>query len=324
MKATTGLLMLALAGALMLHLSLGAQSIGFGQIWRAILAFDPAEPGQVVVRALRLPRALAAAGAGATLAAAGCLLQALTRNPLAEPGTLGLLAGAASAVVIGIGWLNLAGGAWVPGFAAMGVALAMALVGAVTLAAAPAIRPMALVLAGAGVSALLGALDGLVLLLNEEALRMLRPWLVGSLSAARWPVVLAAAPWAGLGLILALAMAPALTALSLGDEVARGLGQRLGRQKALILLAVVLCTAAAVALAGVMGFVGLVVPHALRLVCGGDYRRLVPLSVLAGAVYLPLVDVAARLVLAPAEVATGLMTALLGAPLFLWLVRSRA
>lgn len=323
MKAVYAFLIVMLGLVLTLHLSLGAQKIAFAQVWRALLLFDPGQPEQVVVRALRAPRALAASGAGAALAVAGVLMQAVTRNPLAEPGTLGLLAGAATAVILGIGGFHLASATWLPAFAAAGAVLAMMLVAGVTRAAPAPQRPMALILAGAAITALLGAIDSVALLLNEETLRMLRSWMVGSLSAVRWPVVLWALPWAGLGLALAQRGAGALTPLSLGDEVALALGLRVRREKALILGAVVLCTAAAVAMVGMMGFVGLVVPHAVRLVFGAEARRLLPLSALVGAIYLPLVDILARLALAPAEIATGLMTALLGAPLLLWLVRRR-
>lgn len=317
-------LFVALLGlALLCHLSVGARSLSWAEILHALLTPDPASPAHAVIRELRLPRALAAIVAGAALAVAGGVLQSLTRNPLAEPATLGLSAGAASAVVLGMGLGAEAPLALRPALAGLGALAAAALVGALTLAAPPARRQATLLLAGASVSACLLALNTAAFLLWPESFRALRLWLAGSLVGLDAAQIASAAPMALAGMALALALTPALRLLSLGEDVARGLGLAVGRMQALALLSVLACTAAAIALAGPLAFVGLVVPHAMRLLAPNHPLPLA-LAAVAGGVLLLLADLAARLVLAPAELATGLVTALLGAPVFLALVRARA
>ncbi len=328
MKALTPLSLAALAGAVLFamawHISVGARAVPMAEVWRAFTAPDPALFDHVVVRDLRLPRALAAAAVGAALAVAGALMQAITRNPLAEPGTLGLMAGASSAVVLGIGWFGIAGTAWIPAFAAGGAVAAAALVWLIASAVPGGARPLSMILAGAAVSAFLGALDSIAVLLDEETFRMLRGWMVGALGGADLAMLAQAGPWFAGGLLLSLGIARPLTALALGDDTAQGLGLPVSRLRGLAVLAVVALTGASVALAGLMGFVGLVIPHAVRLFAGADYARIVPMSALAGAAYLVVIDTVARIALAPIEIATGLMTAIIGAPVFLWLVRTRA
>jgi iron complex transport system permease protein len=328
MRVLTLPVVAALAGAVVLaamwHISVGARSVPLSEVWRALTAPDPALFDHAVVRDLRLPRALSAAAVGAALAVAGALMQAVTRNPLAEPATLGLMAGASSAVVLGIGWLGIAGTGWIPAFAAGGAVAAAALVWALAAAVPGGARPLSMILAGAAVAAFLGALDSIAILLDEETFRALRGWLAGSLAGADIGRLTHAAPWLGLGMILALGLARPMTALALGDETAQGLGLPVARLRALAVLAVVMLTAAAVSVAGLMGFVGLVIPHVVRLFAGADYARIVPMSALLGAAYLVVIDTVARIALAPLEISTGLMTAVLGAPVFLWLVRARA
>lgn len=328
MKALTLPALATLAGAVALamlwHLSVGARAVPLDQVWQALVRPDPDIFDHAVVRDLRLPRALGAAAAGAMLAVAGALMQAVTRNPLAEPATLGLMAGASSTVVVAIGWLGIAGTAFVPVFAAGGAVAAALLVWTLANAVPGGARPLTLVLAGAAVTAFLEAVDGALLLLNEEVFRDLRLWMSGSLAGVDLARLAQAAPWGLAGLAIALGIARPLTALALGDETAQGLGLPVARLRLVALAAVVALTAASVAVAGLMIFVGLVIPHVVRLFAGADYARIVPMSALAGAAYLVVVDTFARIVLAPSELATGLMTALLGAPVFLWLVRTRA
>ncbi len=323
MKGALPLLLALLALALLWHLSLGARSLSWPEIARALLSPDPALPEHAVLRELRLPRALAAILAGSALAVAGGVLQTLTRNPLAEPATLGLAAGAASAVVLGLAVGGEMLAAWRPAMAGLGALAAAGLVGALTLIVPPAQRQATLLLAGASVTAGLLALNSAAFLLWPESFRALRLWLAGSLVGVDGAQVVLAAPVALAGMALALMLTPALRLLSLGEEVARGLGLSVGRMQALALLSVLACTAAAITLAGPLAFVGLVVPHAMRLLAP---RHPLPLalSAVAGAVLLLLADLAARLALAPTELATGLVTALIGAPVFLLLVRARA
>ncbi|WP_404379169.1 FecCD family ABC transporter permease [Caenispirillum salinarum] len=316
-----GLAVLALAFAW--HVSVGAKTIPLPIVADALLAYDPTIFDHVVVVDLRLPRAVFAVLVGAALAVAGALMQGVTRNPLAEPGILGLLIGASFAVVLVVGVFDLAEPAAIPLVSALGALAAAAAVWGIAAAAPGGATPLTLVLAGAAMTAFLGALMTAANLLDEQTFEDLRVWLTGSLAGGQWSVALWAAPWLLAGFLVAFGTARQITALAMGDETAAALGIRVGRIKMLALLAVVALTAAAVAIGGPMGFVGLVVPHAVRLFVGQDYRLVLPWSAIAGAAYLLVVDVAARLALAPVEVSTGLVTALLGAPVFVWLVRAR-
>jgi len=305
------------------HVSVGARTIPLPVVAEALLSYDASVFEHVVIVDLRLPRALLAAMVGAALAVSGALMQGVTRNPLADPGILGLLIGASFAVVLVVGVFDLAAPALIPPVAALGAVIAAMAVWGIAVAAPGGAMPLNLVLSGAAVTAFLAALVIIANLLDEQSFEQLRVWMTGSLAGAQGGVMLWALPWLCSGFIVALAIARQVTALAMGEETATGLGLNVGRVKALALFAVVALTAAAVAMAGPMGFVGLVVPHVVRLFAGQDYRRIVPWSALAGAGYLLVVDVAARMVLAPVEISTGLVTALLGAPIFVWLVRAR-
>ncbi len=313
----------ALALAFAWHVSVGARTIPLPVVVEALLSYDASVFEHVVIVDLRLPRALLAAMVGAALAVSGALMQGVTRNPLADPGILGLLIGASFAVVLVMGVFDLAAPALIPLVAALGAVIAAMAVWGIAAAAPGGAMPLTLVLSGAAVTAFLAALVTIAKLLDEQSFEQLRVWMTGSLAGAQGGVMLWALPWFGAGLFVAFAIARQVTALAMGEETATGLGLNVGRVKALALFAVVALTAAAVAMAGPMGFVGLVVPHVVRLFAGQDYRRIVPWSALAGAGYLLVVDVAARMVLAPVEISTGLVTALLGAPIFVWLVRAR-
>lgn len=316
-----GLALLMLA--FLWHISVGARTIPPGTVLEALTAYDATVFDHVVVMDLRLPRAICAALVGASLSVAGALMQGVTRNPLAEPGLLGLLAGASCAVVLVVGVFGLASPGLLPLVAAAGALVAAAVVWGIAVAAPGGATPLTLVLSGAAVSAFLGAVVTIANLLDEQSFEQLRVWMTGSLAGGRAEVLPWALPWLGAGMLVALGTARRVTALAMGDELATGLGMRVGRLKALTLAAVVALTAGSVALAGPLGFVGLVVPHAVRLFTGQDYRLVVPWSAIAGAAYLLVVDIAARMILAPVEISTGLVTALLGAPIFVWLVRAR-
>ncbi|SFD78332.1 FecCD family ABC transporter permease [Roseivivax sediminis] len=318
--AALGLLLLS---ALVWHLGTGAHSVPPGAVVTALLGGGDSYDAAVIAE-IRLPRALGAMLAGAALSAAGALMQGATRNPLAEPGLFGLLAGAALAVVAGQSVFGLTAPPLLPVLAAVGALAGALMVWGVTAAAGGGTGMLTPVLAGAAVTAFLAALTTLLNLIDERSFEDLRVWLSGSLAGLRLPVVTLVAPWALAGLAAALVLAPKLTVLSLGDEAAHALGVAVGRIRALTLIAVVVLTASAVALAGPLAFVGLTVPHAARLIFGTGYARLVPASIALGAVYLLAADTAGRTVIAPAEVSTGILTALVGAPVFVLLLRVRA
>lgn len=313
----------AVALAFMWHISVGAKPVPISIVWEALTAPQEGVFDHVIVRDLRMPRAIFALSVGAALSVAGALMQGVTRNPLAEPGILGLMAGATFAVIIGIGWFGFASTAYVPLFAAIGALFGAALVWLIASAAPGGSTPLTLILAGSAVSGFLYAIESAAILLNEEAFRNFRVWLSGSLAGRDMTTYLWALPWFLLGLGAALVIARQITALAMGEETAAGLGVDTLRIKVIALGAVVVLTAAAVSIAGPLGFVGLVIPHVVRLFVGSDYRLIVPFSAIIGAGYVVVVDIAARMVLAPVEISTGIVTTMLGAPVFIWLVRTR-
>ncbi|MEM9843614.1 MAG: iron ABC transporter permease [Pseudomonadota bacterium] len=322
-RVSSGLVALALLVlAFVWHIMVGAKTIPIGTVLDAFLSYDETVFDHVVIRDLRLPRALVAIAVGAGLAVAGALMQGVTRNPLADPGLLGLLAGASFAVVLGTvtGFISPVA---IPAIAAVGALVAATIVWAVASAVPGGATPMTLVLAGAAVTAFLGALTAIMLLVDQTSLDALRIWLTGTLTARSGNTGPWAAAWLVVGLLIALGVARQVTALAMGDETAVGLGVNVAKLRMAILGSVIALTAAAVALAGPMGFVGLVVPHFVRLIAGYDYRVIIPGSVLVGATFMLLADIAARMLLAPVEISTGLITALLGAPFFVWIVRMR-
>lgn len=313
----------AVASAFIFHVSIGAKTLPIGVVLEALVAPEGDVFDHAVVREIRLPRAIFALTVGGALAMAGALMQGVTRNPLAEPGLLGLMAGATFAVVIGIGWLQLSSVASLPLLAAIGALAGTALVWAIATAAPGGARPLTLTLSGAAVTAFLMAIESGAILLNERVFDDFRVWLSGSLAGRDMNTFLWALPWMVAGSLAALAISRSVTILAMGEETAAGLGVDTVRVKAIALMAVVSLTAASVAIAGPLGFVGLVVPHVVRIFVGEDYARIVPFSAVVGAGYLLLVDVAARAALAPVEVSTGIVTAMLGAPIFVWLVWAR-
>ncbi len=309
--------------AFLWHISVGAKAIPLVTVWQAITAPQDGVFDHVVVRDLRMPRAIFAISVGAALSVAGALMQGVTRNPLAEPGILGLMAGATFAVIIGIGWFGLAGTAYVPLFAAIGALIGAVLVWTIASAAPGGATPLTLILSGAAVGGFLYAIESAAILLNEDTFRNFRVWLSGSLAGRDMATYLWALPWFIAGMIAALVIARQVTALAMGEETAAGLGVDTFKIKVIALGTVVVLTAAAISVAGPLGFVGLVIPHVVRLFVGSDYRLIVPFSAIVGAGYVTLVDIAARVVLAPIEISTGIVTTMLGAPLFIWLVRAK-
>lgn len=274
----------------------------------------------LVVADLRLPRTLLGLLAGAGLAVAGAVMQAVTRNPIASPSVLGINAGAAFAVVAAVNLLGVASAVGYAGFALLGAAVTAVLAYALATAGSAA-SPTRLALAGAVIATMLTAWTTTVLVLSGRTLEDSRHWLAGSLVSRGTDVLGVAAPLIGLGLVLAFGLARGLDALALGDEQAASLGLRPTRIRLLGALAVVLLAGAAVAAAGPIAFVGLVVPHAVRLVVGGEHGRLLPGCALAGPVLLLAADVLGRLVARPAELEVGIVTAVVGAPVLIALAR---
>lgn len=318
--AALGMLALVMMAAIA-HLGLGARYIAPPTVVQALIAFDPHNFDHRVIISLRLLRLVAAIFTGGALGIAGALLQSVIRNPLGEPHILGLNAGAALAVVATTALGITVGDAAIsrPLIAATGAALLFSLVMLLCSAGRAGFTPMKVTLCGVALSAFASSITAAILILDEQTLLSMRTWLAGDLAGLSWAQITPAAMAATAGFALAIGLAPALNMLALGDTLARGLGVSLARIRLLSLLAIALLCGAAVAIAGPVGFVGLVVPHMVRRLAGSDLRVVIPLSALGGAALLLLADIAARTLLSPQELATGVMTALVGAPLFMLL-----
>ncbi|WP_245929873.1 FecCD family ABC transporter permease [Allonocardiopsis opalescens] len=322
-----------LAAGLVASVCLGAVEVPPGTVLRIIARhLSGGGPGpwtasqDTVVWNLRVPRALLAALVGAGLALAGAATQTLVRNPLADPYVLGLTyGGAVGAVAVLVTGFAPFGPASA-GIAAFAGALAAFATVYALAGARRALAPLRLVLSGMAVTyALSGVTSFLVLRADDPGTtNSVLFWLFGSLAEADWGDLGLPAAVLAVVMTVMLAQARPLNALLLGDETATSLGTPPARTRALLFLLIALLTGIMVALAGGIGFIGLVVPHAVRLLTGGDHRRLLPLAALAGAAFLVLVDIAARTALSPQELPVGIVTAVLGAPLFLWLVHARA
>lgn len=329
---TLGLLAFVL-GAAFLSLTTGAAGLGPGALWRALAGEGLSARDAVVLYDIRLPRLAMGLAVGASLAVAGVLLQGLFRNPLADPGIVGINTGAGLGAVLAIvlggllpaGVQALLGGWLVPAAAfAGGWGATLLLYRVATRGGRTDVAMM--LLAGIALGALAGAVVGvMVYLADDRQLRDLTFWGMGSLAGATWAKLAAALPLIGLTLVLAPRLAHGMNALALGEAQALHMGMDVQRLKRRAIFGAAAATGAAVAVAGGIGFVGLVVPHLLRLAQGPDHHRLLPHAALLGAGLLVLADLLARQVVAPAELPIGIITALIGAPVFLWiLLRQRA
>lgn len=312
-----------LSFALMSSIAFGAADIAPADVWQALIAFNPASTEHLIIRTLRVPRAAVAALVGASLAVAGALMQGLTRNPLADPGILGIETGAALGVVAAVFFLKIGSLYLYALFAFAGAALTAVAVYTLGSLGRGGPTPLKITIAGAALTALLSSLTTGMLIFNQRTLEEVRFWLAGSVAGRDLNLLFQAAPYLLTGLLLALALGRQITTISLGDDVAKGLGQSTGWVKGLTAIATVLLAGGAVAVAGPIGFVGLVIPHAVRFLVGQDYRWILPYAALVGATFLVLADIAARLALRPTELPVGVMTALIGGPFFVYLVRWR-
>lgn len=319
-------LVVALCG---ISFAVGARAVPLDTVWAALGKFNeltsPANqtnPDFAVIQ-LRIPRTVAAILVGACLGLAGTAMQGIARNPLADPGILGVNAGAAVAVIAGVvlfGASSTASSVW---FAFAGAALAAVIVYAVASVGREGATPIKLALAGAALSAGLISLLNALLISNREALDSYRNWQTGSVAGVSWDDIAQLAPFMAMGALILLGTGKLLNALALGDDMARGLGQNVAWGRALCALGVVILCGAATAMAGPVAFVGLVVPHALRALIGADYRWLLPFSIVSAPIVLLSADIIGRIVLPPGEVPAGIIAVLMGAPVFIYLVRRR-
>ncbi|PXA72433.1 Fe(3+)-siderophore ABC transporter permease [Cryobacterium arcticum] len=307
-------------------LAVGARYIPPAEVWRALVdAVEGHGGGEVheIIVGLRLPRAFVGAVVGAALGVAGALIQALTRNPLADPGILGVNAGAGFLVTIGIGWFgvgDIQGYVW---FSFAGAAAATLLVFVIGAGGPAGATPVRLTLVGVALGALLGGVSSMISLLNPTVFEGMRFWGAGTLTSRDEHVLWAVLPFVLIGLLLAATVAAPLNAIALGEDLARSLGAGVLRTRIIVIVAVTLLAGAATAAAGPIGFVGLMVPHVVRWFVGPDQRWILLYTAVCAPILVLAADVVGRVVMPPQEMQVGIVTAFIGAPVLVFLARRR-
>ncbi|MGW6458141.1 FecCD family ABC transporter permease [Streptomyces sp. NPDC055078] len=318
----------ALCALLVLSMTFGALSVPPDQVWNTLFGDPPSTRVENAIWSVRLPRTALGLAAGAALGLSGALMQALTRNPLADPGVLGVSAGAAFAIVLAVGVIGLTsvhGYIWFAFAGAMGASVLVYLMGGL---GGSGTTPVKLALAGVAVTSLLFSLTSAIALTDPDALNRYRFWSAGSLAGQNHEVLLRVLPFLVVGAVIALALAPSLNSLALGDDVATSLGLKLGLIRVLGVTAVTLLTGGAVVVIGPVVFVGLIVPHVARVLTQGagigpDYRWLLPLSAVLAPCLLLAADITGRLLARPVEIQAGILVAFIGGPFFIAMVRRR-
>lgn len=309
---------------MLLSLRFGSISISTRDAWNALLHFDSSNYNEVVVRNLRLPRTVIAVGVGAGLAVAGAAAQAVTRNPLADPAILGVSNGATLGVVLAIFFLNMTATYQFIWFAFAGAFLASALVFVIAASGRGGATPVKLALTGVIVSWFLSAWTSALLLIDEKTMDTVRFWMAGSVAGRELSTFWAISPFLLAGIVLCALLGNQLNVMSLGEDAARSLGMSTTRTRVITFVLIVIITGAGVAVAGPIAFVGLATPHIVRSLTGPDYRWILPYSMLGGAIFLTTADIVGRLVVRPAELQVGIVTALVGAPFLIVLARRRS
>jgi iron complex transport system permease protein len=311
-----------LAAIVMASIAVGAKNIPLSDVVAGLFGDDGSESA-AIVRELRVPRTLVGLAVGVALGLAGALMQALTRNPLADPGILGVEAGAAAAIVGAIALFGVTEPRAYIWFSFLGAAVASVVVHLLGSHGRAGATPVRLALAGVAVTAALTAFTNGLILLDEEAFDEFRHWVVGSLAGRDTAILADVGPFLVVGTLIALALARPLNALALGDDSGRALGARVGRTRALGAVSITLMCGAATAVAGPIVFVGLCVPHMARTIAGADQRWVLGYSALLAPILLLTADVIGRVVISPSELEVGVVTALIGAPVFIALVRRK-
>ncbi|MFI6284397.1 FecCD family ABC transporter permease [Streptomyces sp. NPDC051018] len=308
-----------LAALMVASIAFGSRPVGWSDVWAALGGADTTLEQAAAVK--RIPRTVLAVLIGAALGLAGAVMQGVTRNPLADPGILGVNMGASLAVVTAVAFFGLSsptGYIWV---AMAGAALSALFVYGVGSLGRGGATPLKLVLSGAATSAAFASLVTAVVLPRNDIAGSFRLWQIGGVGGASFERIGQVLPFLTVGLVICLLSAKALNSLALGEDIAAGLGERVAVARGTAALGAVVLCGAGTAVAGPIAFVGLVVPHACRLLIGVDHRWLLPFAALLGAALLTAADVVGRVVARPAEIDVGIVTALIGAPLFIWIVR---
>jgi len=307
--------LIALCAAAAASVVFGVTDIPLASVWRSFLQPDGSTE-HLVIRTTRLPRSLIAASVGASLAVAGALMQVVTRNPIASPSTLGVNAGAVFFIVLASEWLGVSGMQALTGVALAGAALSGGIVFFLGSVGRDGMTPVKITLAGAAMAAFFYSISQGLMLSDGKMFDQVLVWLVGSVAGRNLAQLQTVWPYLAAGMLLALLLSRHLNVLAMGDESARGLGQRTALIKTLSAAAVILLAGGSVAVAGPVAFVGIIIPHIVRLLVGSDYRWIVPYSALLGGLLLVAADIGSRYIAMPKEVPVGVVTALIGVPFF--------
>ncbi|WP_163191631.1 FecCD family ABC transporter permease [Clostridium thermarum] len=301
-------------------LAWGSKSVPFSQVINALQNNNDTSFSVLVVRE-RIPRTVFSIMAGASLGISGALMQSITRNPIADPSILGVNTGASLFVVIGIAFFNINSANHYIWLALLGAGVTAVFVYVIASLGNGSMTPIKLALSGAATSAVLSSFVSAVILPRSQVMDAFRFWQVGSVSGATWDSITLILPFVIIGVIISLASIPALNVLALGDEVATGLGAKTGVIRLVCAIAGVMLSGATTAIAGPIGFIGLMIPHSIRLIFGSNLKGIVPLSAIGGAALLIISDVLGRVIGSPGEIQVGIITAFLGAPILVIIAR---
>ncbi|MCW5713085.1 MAG: iron chelate uptake ABC transporter family permease subunit [Bauldia sp.] len=326
-NAARGLGLLVCVGALglvvVLSIAIGARDIPVATVLDALLHYDDRLDEHAIIQGLRLPRTILGLLVGVALGLSGALIQALTRNPLADPGILGVNAGASFFVVLAVGIFGLSTLSGLIWFAFVGAAVTTVVVYAIGSSGRGPATPARLTLAGVAIAAVLGGIGSGLQLLDPQTFNVMRHWGVGSIAAPTFADINTALPFILVGAFLALIAARPLNAIALGEDLAGALGANIARTRALVIVAVTLMAGAATAVAGPIAFVGLMVPHVARWFVGADQRWIFGYTIVLSPILLLVSDIIGRVVARPGEVQVGIVTAFVGAPVLIFLVRRK-
>lgn len=315
-----------LGGCLLLLFSMiasihfGAADLSYKTIWEAIFSFDSENSSHTIVRELRLPRAVAAVVVGASLAVSGSIMQGMTRNPLGDPSIMGVTAGSSLFIAIAFAFVPTISYLGLITYSLVGAGLGALLVFGITSLSKGGITPVKLALAGSAITTLLSSIST-TLGIRFNVSKDISYWYAGGVAGVQIPQLTYIIPIVAVGLILAVLLSRSISILSLGEEIAKGLGQNTMTIRLLGTIAVLLLTGAAVSIAGMIGFIGLVIPHITRFLVGVDYRWIIPCSAILGGILLLVADIVGRMINAPFETPVGAVTAIIGVPFFLYLAR---
>ncbi len=315
---TIGIVLLFLS--IIISINFGASNLNYQIVWDALFHFDNANSAHIIIRELRLPRAVAAIFVGAALAISGAIMQGMTQNPLASPSIMGVTAGSSFLIAIALAVVPSITYFGLMMFSFVGAGLGAALVFGITAMAKGGVTTVKLALAGSAITSFLSSLSTAIGI-KFNVSKDISYWYAGGVSSVQPQHILFALPFIIGGIILALVLSRSISILSLGEEIAKGLGQRTGIIRLLGTIVVLLLTGAAVSIAGMIGFVGLVIPHITRFIVGVDYRWIIPCSAIFGGLLLIVADIIGRMINAPFETPVGAITAIIGVPFFLYLAR---